>query len=439
MIERNIQVITEFMLIIYCLHMIKNRRVKLSVNMVVPFIINTIAVNLIDIYQISDIMLIIPYGVIGYYIVKEFHVSILVAVRMFLMMMIMVCLLQLVMYYPCKLFLHGVDNKVVVGIFSNLLSILFVILLKNLQRKRNVGELVNNESFKEYGMDSYLAICCLALLIALYCYRYNFSINDMICVVIIILLTVVFSLLWQWQKEKYDTKEKLLKQEMLETYNTAFYDMITEMRMRQHNFNNQLNAILGLHKTTSSFEELIAKQREYCDVVLKENKYYKILGSSDNPILAGFLYQKFLEADRKDIQVAYEISLERIANKEDIYELVEMIGILMDNAIESAEQQADDCKTIAITFITEDKGLHFSIRNRSDMIKNQEIERMFQAGYSTKGTGRGLGLPKVKETLLKRGSDICVENIIVDNETWLQFSFHYGDCIQTESSLSHRA
>lgn len=435
MIERNIQVITEFMLIIYCLHMIKNRRVKLSVYLLMLLIVDILATNLIDIYGAPGIILVIPYCTIGFYIVKEFKVSIFEAIRIFFLMMIIVCLLQIVMFYPCKVFVYKFGDSKIIGIFVNLLSVGVLMLIKKVTR---LSHYVAKEISSASWVISPLLICCIALLYAIYCYRYSFSLSNTICVVIIFLLMAVFSSLWMLQKERFQTQEKLLKQEMLETYNTAFYDMITEMRMRQHNFNNQLNAILGLHKTTSSFEELIAKQREYCDVVLKENKYYKILGSSDNPILAGFLYQKFLEADRKDIQVAYEISLERIANKEDIYELVEMIGILMDNAIESAEQQADDCKTIAITFITEDKGLHFSIRNRSDMIKNQEIERMFQAGYSTKGTGRGLGLPKVKETLLKRGSDICVENIIVDNETWLQFSFHYGNCIQTESSLSHR-
>lgn len=436
MIKINLQVITEFALIIYSLNLMKNRKIKLSLYILIPFVVDLLITNLINFYNYPNIFIVFPYCAIFYYIIKEFRVSFFEAIRMFLLMVIVVCLLQMIMHYPSKLLTYQIESKGITGICTNLTSIGILMLLN---KTLKLGKEFYYGAIHEYKIGPSLLICCIALFYAIYCYRTGFYINDIICVIIICLLIAVFSILWQWQKEKFDTKEKLLKQEMLETYNTAFYDMITEMRMRQHNFNNQLNAILGLHKTTSSFEELIAKQREYCDVVLKENKYYKILGSSDNPILAGFLYQKFLEADRKDIQVAYEISLERIANKEDVYELVEMIGILMDNAMESAEQQEDDCKTIAITFITEDKGLHFSIRNRSDMIKNQEIERMFQAGYSTKGTGRGLGLPKVKETLLKRGSDICVENIIVDNETWLQFSFHYGDCIQTESSLSHRA
>ena len=50
--------------------------------------------------------------------------------------------------------------------------------------------------------------------------------------------------------------------------------------------------------------------------------------------MAGFIYTKFVEAENNGIEIQYEISY-RDSNEIVIYDLVDIVGILLDNAIEA--------------------------------------------------------------------------------------------------------
>ena len=64
------------------------------------------------------------------------------------------------------------------------------------------------------------------------------------------------------------------------------------------------------------------------------------------------------------------------------------------------------------------------VRNRSEKIPLDEMGRFFEKGYSSKGSGRGLGLYNVKEICEKYGVDIVCDNTEVDDKNWFFIELH---------------
>ncbi|KZU94846.1 GHKL domain-containing protein [Lactiplantibacillus plantarum] len=72
---------------------------------------------------------------------------------------------------------------------------------------------------------------------------------------------------------------------------------------------------------------------------------------------------------------------------------VRIIGNLLDNAIEQAQKMTDKIVTVAFNEI--DNTAEIAISNPIDSDFNQH--QIFETGYSTKGSNRGLGLTNVRD------------------------------------------
>lgn len=68
--------------------------------------------------------------------------------------------------------------------------------------------------------------------------------------------------------------------------------------------------------------------------MLDDNKYNSILTLGDQ-VLSGFLYQKFEEAINININIDYKADTLIESLDVQIYYVIEMLGILIDNAIEA--------------------------------------------------------------------------------------------------------
>ena len=74
-------------------------------------------------------------------------------------------------------------------------------------------------------------------------------------------------------------------------------ELVREIRTRQHEFDNHMNAILNMHYTIDNYDDLVKAQSEYIKEMYTENsrQLISLLKISDK-ILAGFLYSKILSA-----------------------------------------------------------------------------------------------------------------------------------------------
>ena len=104
-----------------------------------------------------------------------------------------------------------------------------------------------------------------------------------------------------------------------------------------------------------------------------------------------------------------------------MYEFVEIVGILLDNAAESL-QQNDLERTITVEIYDDTERYKITVKNPVKGLTNSELQKFFVRGYSTKGEGRGLGLAKIKEYKNRFKYDIFVEICNIEKIDWISFS-----------------
>ena len=203
-------------------------------------------------------------------------------------------------------------------------------------------------------------------------------------------------------------------------YEDSFHNLIDNIRLRQHEFDNHINAINNLHYMCDTYEELVSKQGKYCEVVIKENHFNKLL-KAGNPLVIGFLYGKFVEADKLGIEVDYVINIEDLDVGIPTYKLVEILGNLIKNAIEAIEK-LEKVKVLYVEMIEVDGEFKIEIRNKSEFMPQNKMEMFFKKGYSQKGEGRGFGLYNVKTICANYSLNIICQNKDINGENWLSFT-----------------
>lgn len=208
-----------------------------------------------------------------------------------------------------------------------------------------------------------------------------------------VLIIIISIILFQWQKEKFQNKRK--EQELLayERYNIVYKDLIKQVRRRQHDFNNHINAVFSMNTVATDLKELVNWQNEYCMNILAENNTNKLLRDDVSSILAGFIYSKIEQAESKGIQVKYEIDVDGVEEHISFVDFVEIFGNLFDNAVEEVADKA--IKMIDFSVTQDEHLLIIRIANPCDKDKSEKLQQMFLEGFSSKGEGRGLGLANV--------------------------------------------
>ena len=236
-------------------------------------------------------------------------------------------------------------------------------------------------------------------------------------VLVLILMLCVHTLLY-----KIRFREKQAELEAYKTYSAAFSDLITQIRARQHEFDNHISALCNLHYICKDYDELVQEQSKYAKGVISNNRFHKLLVSG-NPVIAGFLYGKLSSIQEQGIEVTYTFHISEFTSKIPVYLVVELVGNLLKNAVEAVKTQQVE-KQIHLSCTENENEFCLGVRNRSEKIPLDEIGRFFEKGYSSKGSGRGLGLYNVKEICEKYGVDIVCDNTEIDDKNWFLIELH---------------
>lgn len=242
---------------------------------------------------------------------------------------------------------------------------------------------------------------------------------QIIFIVLFLLVIAMIAYLVIRQKASVYIKQKNELQ-MYKLYVKPLEDCINEIRAKQHEFDNHLNAILNMHLTISTYEELVEAQSDYMRSLVKsrDSSYMGLLKLS-NKVLAGFLYSK-LNSIPHSIQVELIVGSREIFTNVPEMELVEVIGTLIDNAVQACDKNNHDIK---IYLSSNDDRFIFIIKNKHDKVPIHMLGQFFQRGFSTKDnqSNHGLGLYNAKKIIKNWNGEIYVENEVVDLENYLSF------------------
>ena len=187
--------------------------------------------------------------------------------------------------------------------------------------------------------------------------------------------------------------------------------LVDSMRANNHDFTNKLHVILGLIQM-----EMYDKAVSYIEniTIVQRSTISKIMNAVQEPAVAALLIGKTARASELNIKfVLHEGCFYSNADTQLPSELlVTIIGNLIENAFEAMNDNMD-CdvqkelifgiysRPGAVLITTDDTGVGISEEN---------LQRIFDNGFSTKGEGRGTGLYQVKEMVERYGGMISVES-----------------------------
>ncbi len=302
------------------------------------------------------------------------------------------------------------------------LSSIFALLLTwILKRNRHVfGKMVAEEGNFWRIVSLVIYIVLIGVLLVDYHVEKS-SINICIVLALSSLIALLFYS-YRFEQAQSEIAKKNYDLKLQKVYGEAYENLLYEVRRRQHDYKNQLGAIYGMHVTAKSLDDLIGMQKEYGGMLLSECKFDSILTGCNNPTLAGFLYYKCVTCEKNEVKVEYVINVEQATCSFSLHEIIEILGILIDNACENVKSEISLQKLICLKILEGPEKLVLFVSNPARYIKFSEIEKMFRRGYSSKGENRGIGLERVMELINKYDAEIAVFNSAsVERDNWINF------------------
>jgi sensor histidine kinase regulating citrate/malate metabolism len=180
------------------------------------------------------------------------------------------------------------------------------------------------------------------------------------------------------------------------------------LRVQRHDFMNHLQVVYGLIEL-----EEFNDTREYIEKVYKDIQSVNRVMRTSSPALNALLQAKVLACEKRGIETKLNITSQFEQIKIPSWELCRIIGNIIDNAI-FALNGILEYKYIQIDLYEDIKAHYFCIKNNGPEIPEENKHKIFEPGFTTKGTkGDGMGLAITKETLQNYGG--CIE-VFSDSE-----------------------
>ena len=189
---------------------------------------------------------------------------------------------------------------------------------------------------------------------------------------------------------------------------TCFCDTTRTFR---HDFSNIMQAIGGYIKTDSWYD-----LKEYYNQLVPEcfeiNHLYQFHSKlMQNPAIYSILSNKYNFATEKNVKMTLNISTDLTFIHLNQYHLSKILGILLDNAIEAANETQN--KIVNISFQSSSKKLIILIEN-SCLSTKISTKKLSRKNFTTKPNNSGIGLWEV-QNLIKKHKNLELQTKIEDN------------------------
>lgn len=267
--------------------------------------------------------------------------------------------------------------------------------------KKPLKKLINYNLSTNKKIIVMSSITLVMLAIFFYNLIKTFEFNNNIITYLVIIVMLICILLYLF-KQKIENEKISKKYDELLDVMKSYESDIEEQRTLRHETKNEFATIKCKLQDKEDNKTII----EYIDSVIGEKekagstKYSKFKYLPSNG-LKGFFYYKFIEAEKKGINVSINISkqiensfLKDIETK-DFKDLARIIGVYLDNAIEASSTSED--KKLGIEMYLIKEKIEIIITNTFNNEIN--LDKIGKESFSTKGKHRGHGLLLVNKKL----------------------------------------
>lgn len=267
--------------------------------------------------------------------------------------------------------------------------------------KKPLKKLINYNLSTNKKIIVMSSITLVMLAIFFYNLIKTFEFNNNIITYLVIIVMLICILLYLF-KQKIENEKISKKYDELLDVMKSYESDIEEQRTLRHETKNEFATIKCKLQDKEDNKTII----EYIDSVIGEKekagstKYSKFKYLPSNG-LKGFFYYKFIEDEKKGINVSINISkqiensfLKDIETK-DFKDLARIIGVYLDNAIEASSTSED--KKLGIEMYLIKEKIEIIITNTFNNEIN--LDKIGKESFSTKGKHRGHGLLLVNKIL----------------------------------------
>lgn len=233
--------------------------------------------------------------------------------------------------------------------------------------------------------------------------------------ILLLMLVLVDSILVLWQQRRLQEQKRV---QMIEQYVPVVEELISQVRARQHEFQNRMLAIETCVASADTLEEAqreVALLTKGMTISLSERE----LLACDSKIIAGMLFGKIKQAEAAGVRIDLQLQglFKQTAAPET--EWVELVGILLDNAIEASPKGS----TIYVLSRKNGAYMELLVKNPAPAMSNTEFMALFQKGFTTKSSheGRGFGLYNILRSMERYHGKIVTRNEQIAGENHVVF------------------
>ncbi|MGE5627989.1 MAG: ATP-binding protein [Solirubrobacterales bacterium] len=184
---------------------------------------------------------------------------------------------------------------------------------------------------------------------------------------------------------------------------TGVKKMAWSLRAQNHEFMNKLHTISGLIQLNEYDEALqfiseTAKSRNQVDVILTK----KI----KDPALSAILLSKYVKAEENRVKFTIddECSLDYLPPQIASTDIVSLTGNLIENSLDAVS--SDGTGEIYIKIVQHKDWLEIKIKDNGPGIKEENRDKIYEQGFTTKEGQRGQGMYIVKKIVEDAGGTI---------------------------------
>ncbi|MGG5317809.1 sensor histidine kinase [Enterococcus sp. AZ072] len=228
------------------------------------------------------------------------------------------------------------------------------------------------------------------------------QVNSWLLSLTYLILLIIFGL-WNLtidQKKKWENTQLMLIQQ--QNYLRQMEEVQKEIKSVHHDYKNMLAGIY-MHASegnTKEIQKFLTDKFFQLDHRIEEKlKCQNQLLLIENPEIKGLLISKLAKAESQGITIQLEISDIFRNLPMDVSDLLRILGIFLDNAIEAVADLTQSMKKISIVVMQDDKYVVIRIKNPNEL--KILLHELMQPNFSTKGKNRGFGLANVRKILAK--------------------------------------
>lgn len=190
---------------------------------------------------------------------------------------------------------------------------------------------------------------------------------------------------------------------------TGVNQIVDALRANTHEFMNKLHVILGLidmEEINEAKKFIINETEKHQEIISNVMKLIK------DPTIAGLLLGKISRAKELGIKmnIEKESYLEKRIGRINSSVLVTILGNLIENALEAVNKNELDEKLISVLIKENSKEIIIKVKDNGVGIAEENINKIFEKGFTTKDGNRGRGLSLVSEVIENLNGFVNVES-----------------------------